>query len=83
MNVNDVQLQLDECFAIAFPELSASEIRQATMQSVEMWDSLATLTLVGVIEETFQLRIPLDELPSLISYAAIADLLTPPARAAA
>ena len=83
MNMNDVQSQLDECFAIVFPELSASEIRQATMQSVEMWDSLATLTLVGVIEETFPLRIPLDELPNLISYAAIADLLTPPARAAA
>ena len=83
MSTTDVLSQLDECFAIVFPELSPTEIRQATMQSVEMWDSLATLTLVGVIEEAFQLRIPLDQLPNLISYAAVADFLTPPARMAA
>lgn len=83
MNANEVQSQLDECFAVVFPELTAFEIRQATMESVEMWDSLATLTLVGVVEETFQIRIPLDELPNLISYAAVSDFLTRPARAAA
>ena len=83
MNTNDVLSQLDECFAIVFPELSPAGIRQATMQSVEMWDSLATLTLVGVIEESFQLRIPLDQLPNLISYEAVADFLSPPARMAA
>lgn len=83
MNPNEFQSQLDECFCVVFPELSASEIPHATMESVEMWDSLATLTLVGVIEETFQCRIPLDELPNLISYAAVNAFLSRPARAAA
>jgi len=83
MNPIKVQSQLDECFAVAFPELTAAEIPQATMESVEMWDSLATLTLVSVIEETFQIRIPLDELPNLISYAAVSDFVNRPSRAAA
>ena len=83
MNSNEIQSQLDECFAVVFPELAAAEITQATMESVEMWDSLATLTLFGVIEETFQIRIPLEELPNLISYAAVANFLSRPDRMAA
>ena len=83
MNPNEVQSQLNECFSVAFPELSAAEIPQATMESVEMWDSLATLTLVSVIEETFQIRIPLDELPNLISYAAVSNFVNRLSRVAA
>lgn len=46
------------------------------MSAVAQWDSLATLNLVGVLEEEFQIRFGADDLPSLLSFELIRDRLS-------
>ncbi len=70
-----IQSQLEDCFAIVFPDLSPDEITTATMQDVAQWDSLAMLTLVSVIEESCSVKIDLDDLPNLVSFQKIAEYL--------
>jgi acyl carrier protein len=67
--------RLAECFAAVFPRLSPSQIRNATSQSVEGWDSVAFVTLIAAIEEEFQITIPSDAYPKLDSFPAFAQQL--------
>ncbi len=60
--------RLQECFKIVFPNLSADEILRASSASVATWDSLATVTLVSVIEEEFGVTISPDEYEFLVSF---------------
>ena len=71
----EVQKRLRSCFATVFPGLSADEIPLASNSSVADWDSLATVTLVSVIEEEFSISIPPDDLQYLISFELVMDCL--------
>jgi len=59
-----------------FPDLPADQVPRASVSSVAQWDSLATLNLVGVLEEEFQIRFGSDDLPSLLSFELIRDRLS-------
>ena len=72
---SQIASQLEECFAIVFPDVPRSQLAKASVSSVAEWDSLATLTLIGVIEESFDIKIPLDDLEDFISFELIADYL--------
>ena len=72
---NEIHAQLEECFAIVFPDLAPGEIPSATMESVSQWDSLGSLTLAQVLQEMFQVQIEVDDIPSLVSFEKIADYL--------
>ncbi|HVS37559.1 MAG TPA: acyl carrier protein [Gemmataceae bacterium] len=67
--------RLSSCFSTVFPDLSAEEIPLASMASVGKWDSLATITLLTVIEEEFDLQIPPDDLEQFASFDLILDYL--------
>lgn len=71
----DVRERLEACFAGVFPELSPAEIRQASMASLSEWDSMATVTLLSLIEEEFEVEADLDELGDVLSFEIIADYL--------
>jgi acyl carrier protein len=58
-----------------FSDLAPAEIARATPQTVGAWDSLANVTLIAVIEEEFGKEIPLDQLESLSSFAALKEFL--------
>jgi acyl carrier protein len=58
-----------------FPEVPADQIPRASVSSVAQWDSLATLNLVGVLEEEFRIRFDSEDLPSLLSFELIHDRL--------
>jgi len=73
--VSDNSDRLVRCFASVFPELSESEIRTASTETVAEWDSLAAVTLMAVVEEEFATRISDFDLPELGSYAAFNDYL--------
>lgn len=60
--------RLTECFRSVFPNLSSDEILRASTASVATWDSLATVTLVSVIEEEFGVTISPDEYEYLVSF---------------
>jgi acyl carrier protein len=69
--MNDVDVRLKRCFAVAFPSVPPDAIPRAEQASVEGWDSVAAITLVALIEEEFAITVDLDQLPELTSFAAI------------
>jgi acyl carrier protein len=68
--MTDVHARLTKCFNAVFPNLGPSEIATATIHSVEGWDSLATVTLMTVVEEEFDTAIEPEELADLLSFDA-------------
>ena len=66
---------LIQCFASVFPELSAEEIRAASAESTESWDSLTAVTLAAVIQEEFCMEIDPEVLPDMGSFEALRDYL--------
>ncbi|APR83771.1 Hypothetical protein A7982_09120 [Minicystis rosea] len=73
--MSDVSDRLAKCFAAVFPRLSAAEILRANVNSVSAWDSLATLTLAGLIEEEFSVVIDPRDRKELISFDLLLDYL--------
>ncbi len=67
--------RLTECFATVFPDLSPAEIPRASTSTVSAWDSIASVTLVSLIEEEFGLQIALDELEELTSFELVLSVV--------
>jgi acyl carrier protein len=68
--MSDVTGRLVTCFSAVFPRLGLEEVPDATTEGVAEWDSLASLTLVAVIEEEFGLTVDDLDLPELGSFSA-------------
>jgi acyl carrier protein len=73
--MNDIRARLVKCFAAVFPDLHEREIPLASTASVGAWDSLASITLLGVLEEEFHVQIDPEELEHLVSFDLICDHL--------
>jgi acyl carrier protein len=73
--MHDRDDRLVRCFVSVFPTLPPDQIRDARMESVQAWDSLATVTLVALIGEEFGVQIDLSDLPELYSFEAFHNLL--------
>lgn len=73
--MSDQERLLVRCFASVFPFLTEEEIRNASIDSVGIWDSLSTVTLAAVIQEEFNLEIDSEVLPYLHSFRAFRDYL--------
>ena len=69
--MQDLEQRLVRCFSSVFPELSEEQIRSATIDSVPDWHSLASVTLVSLVQEEFGLQVSLSDLPNLISFSAV------------
>jgi acyl carrier protein len=68
MTMNDTRARLNQCFAAVFPDLSREQFETATVQRVKNWDSIAMVTLVGLVEEEFACSITLEDIPNLDSF---------------
>ena len=68
--MSDLDARLARCFAAVFPALGDAAASSATVDTVPEWDSLASLTLVAVIEEEFAITIDDLDLPAITSFAA-------------
>jgi len=66
--MSNVEERLRECFSTTFPNLSADEILRSSTASVATWDSLATVTLVSLIEEEFAITIGPEEFEYIVSF---------------
>ena len=51
--MHDVETRLVGCFQAVFPDLADADIRKASQETMDQWDSVAAITLVNVIEEEF------------------------------
>lgn len=74
--MNDVPARLSRCFSAAFPGLKPDQVASATVQSVAAWDSVATVTLLALIEEEFGVQVDLEAPDRFESYRGLLDYLT-------
>lgn len=49
-------------------ELEAGEVSSATMESTAKWDSIGHMSLVSVIEDTFEIELSPEDIVELNSY---------------
>ena len=69
--LNELELKLTECFSLIFPKLSQPELQYASVTNIEEWDSLASVNIIAIIEEQFEIEIQPDDLETLTSYQQI------------
>jgi acyl carrier protein len=73
--MDEIRSRLVQCFSAVFPDLNENEVFLSSVSSVASWDSVASLTLLALIEEEFQLQLDPNELEDLISFELISDYL--------
>lgn len=56
-------------------ELDMENVENATMESVERWDSIGQMSLIALIEDAFGIELEPDEIMSFISYDAGLEIL--------
>lgn len=66
---------LIQCFAAVFPSLGDEQIARARQTSMVEWDSLATVTLLALLEDEFGIEIPPEDLHDLDSFEAYSNYL--------
>ena len=71
--MKDLRQRLERCFLVAFPSASAAGIRRASIGSLPEWDSLVAVNLVALVEEEFNISLPVDAISRLVSFELFAD----------
>lgn len=71
----DEKSRLIDCFSAVFPALSRVQIEGAEQAILPEWDSMATATLVTLIEDEFQLEIAAAEMENLVSFEKFLQVL--------
>jgi acyl carrier protein len=67
--------RLRDCFIEVFPDLADDQIEGAARAEMSEWDSLATLTLLAVIEEEFELQLDDEAIAKLTSFSAVREVV--------
>lgn len=65
--------RLRGCFTTLFPSIPEAQIELATVDTVEEWDSIATVNLVSLIEEEFGISVDFDDTEKLTSFSKLLD----------
>jgi acyl carrier protein len=73
--MSEMETRLTRCFASVFSSLTPEEISGASADALEAWDSLASVTLVAVVQQEFDVQIDLLDLPELDSFKAFQTYL--------
>jgi acyl carrier protein len=73
--MNDAQQRLSRCFSAVFPGLSREQIAAASVETTEGWDSVASVTLISLIQEEFGIELDTDAIDHLVSFGAMLDYL--------
>lgn len=66
--MSEIRERLVHCFSATFPDLTLEEIQLASPATVATWDSLASITLVAVLEEEFAIQIDPEDIEHLLSF---------------
>ena len=70
-----VEQRLESVFAVVFPDLSPEQLRNASQNSVDTWDSVAAITLMNLIEEAFGIEMDFGDVAELTTFSQIADYI--------
>ena len=74
--MSDLDAKLVRCFQAVFPNLPTEDIHQASAETIPAWDSVATINLLNVIAEEFQIEFDWDTLEGMNSFAAVRESLS-------
>jgi acyl carrier protein len=74
----ELDRKLTRCFLAVFPGLRDADVPRATMESVEAWDSIASVVLLTAVCEEFDLPLDFEAVETLNSYSAIRDYVASP-----
>lgn len=69
--MSDLDAKLVRCFQAVFPNLPAEEVQRASAETIPAWDSVATINLLNVVAEEFQIEFDWDTLEGMNSFAVI------------
>lgn len=56
-------------------EIPVEEVENATMESVDKWDSIGQMSLIAIIEDAFNVEFEPEEVMRFTSFAAGVDIL--------
>ena len=70
-----IKARLRDCFAAVFPSAAPDELEQASTDSIPDWDSLATVRLVAVVEEEFDVVLEPEDLEQLSSFERVHQIV--------
>jgi acyl carrier protein len=73
--MNDVRERVSRCFSVVFPELNGDQFTAASVETIKEWDSVATVTLVALLEEEFGIQFDLDAIDHFTSFRGVLDYL--------
>jgi acyl carrier protein len=73
--MNSVEDRLVQCFSVVFPNLTEPEIRRASSSGVATWNSLATVHLVALTEDEFQIQFSAEDVAALASFDLLLDCI--------
>jgi acyl carrier protein len=73
--MDNVEARLLRCFSVIFPGLTEKELGEASMEKVEDWDSLATVTLINVVEEEFEIQVDPEDTEEMVSFPQFLNYL--------
>jgi len=68
--------RLAACFQAVSPDISIPDIQHLNLDSVETWDSVATVTLFAIIEEEFGIDLTFEDVKADYSFNGILNCLT-------
>lgn len=69
--MDEMQSRLLKCFAAVFPSAREEQLLHATVETLDNWDSIASATLLAVLEEEFGTEIDLEAFAELQSFEEI------------
>jgi acyl carrier protein len=72
----DLNDRVVRCFASVFPNLTPEQIQTTSIETIAEWDSLATMTIVALIEQEFGVPIGLGDLPEFTSFMGVKNYLS-------
>jgi acyl carrier protein len=73
--MQNVQSRLSACFHAVFPEVEEPALLLVSQATHSEWDSLASVTLVRLIEEEFGIELDLFDLEQLTSFQVIQEYI--------
>jgi len=71
--MDDLKDRVIKCFETVFPDLPRQAIPAASQAKMAEWDSIATVSLVNVLEDEFQIEMDLEKLAQLDSFDHVCE----------
>jgi acyl carrier protein len=73
--MHDLDERLIDCFQAVLPDVPRNDVRTVSMNSAPGWDSVATITLISLIEESFGVETRAEDIEQLTSFQTIREYL--------